>query len=62
MIKNEFAYLYVKTIAWPYMMPIYSRSSLCFKNDCIFIISNYQRTLTEYESKATLIKNVHVFK
>ncbi len=29
---------------------LYSRSSLCFKNDCIFIISKYQRTLNEYES------------
>ncbi len=42
---------------------LYSRSSLCLKNDCIFIISKYQIiTLNEYESKATFIKNVHVFK
>ncbi len=47
--------------AWPYTL-LYSRSSLCFKNDCIFIILKYQRTLNEYESKATFIKNVHVFK
>ncbi len=39
---------------------LYSRSSLCSKNDCIFIISKYQRTLNEYESIPTFIKNVHV--
>ena len=40
-----------------------SRASLCFKNDCIFIVSKYQRTLKEYERETTvttLIKNVRI--
>ncbi len=43
---------------------LYSRSSLYFKNDSIFIFLKYQRTLNECGSKSTLyfIKNVHVFK